>query len=68
MVGKMRDKLPILALNREGWLAGIEPGLGAGRALVRCPELRVLERDFEAEGSCGRSCFSWRRRSPRMWR
>ncbi len=49
MVGKMRDKLPILALNREGWLTGIAPGWALGRALVRCPGLRVLERDFEAE-------------------
>lgn len=49
MVGKVRDKLPILALNREAWLSGIAPGWALGRALVRCPGLRILERDFEAE-------------------
>ena len=49
MVGKVRDKLPILALNREGWLSGIAPGWELGRALVRCPDLQVIARDFEAE-------------------
>ncbi len=57
MVGKMRDRLPILALNREGWLAGIAPGWALGRALVRCPELRVLERDFEAEARLREELF-----------
>lgn len=49
MTGKVRDKLPILSLNREGWYAGIAPGWALGRALVRCPELRVIDRDAEAE-------------------
>lgn len=49
MTGKVRDKLPILALNREAWLSGIAPGWELGRALVRCPGLRVIARDMEAE-------------------
>jgi protein ImuB len=49
ITGKVRDKLPILALNREGWYAGIAPGWALGRALVRCPGLRVIVRDPEAE-------------------
>ncbi len=57
MVGKMRDKLPILALNREGWLAGIAPGWPLGRALVRCPDLKIIERDFEAEGKLREELF-----------
>lgn len=57
MTGRMRDKLPILALNREGWLAGLAPGWALGRALVRCPALRVVERDFEAEGRLREELF-----------
>lgn len=57
MVGKVRDKLPILALNREGWYAGIAPGWALGRALVRCPGLRVIARDFEAEVKLRRELF-----------
>ncbi len=58
MTGKMRDKLPILALNREGWLAGLAPGWALGRALVRCPLLRVVERDFEAEKKLREELFT----------
>jgi len=57
MVGKVRNKLPILALNREGWLSGIAPGWALGRALVRCPELRVVVRDFEAEARLREELF-----------
>ncbi len=57
MVGKVRDKLPILALNREGWLSGIAPEWALGRALVRCPELRVVARDFEAEARLSEALF-----------
>jgi len=57
MVGKVRDKLPILALNREAWLSGIAPGWALGRALVRCPGLRVIERDLEAEAGLREELF-----------
>ena len=57
MTGKVRDKLPILALNREAWLSGIAPGWALGRALVRCPGLRVVERDFGAEACLREELF-----------
>jgi len=57
LVGKVRDKLPILALNREAWLSGIAPGWALGRALVRCPELRVIVRDLEAEAKLREELF-----------
>ncbi len=57
MVGKLRDKLPILALNREGWMSGIAPGWALGRALVRCPDLKVLARDLEAEARLRKELF-----------
>lgn len=48
--GKNDDaKIPILALNPAARRTGIAAGWPLGRALVRCPDLRVLPRQPEAE-------------------
>ena len=57
VAGKARDKLPILALNREGWLAGLAPGWSLGQALVRCPGLRIVSRDKESEKELREALF-----------
>jgi protein ImuB len=44
-----KGKLPLASLNRAARLAGIRPGWPLNRALVRCPDLRVLPRDPPAE-------------------
>ena len=44
-----REKLPLLAINRAARLAGIEAAWPLNRALVRCPDLRVIPRDPAAE-------------------
>lgn len=48
--GKQADaKLPLLALNGAARATGILPGWQLNRALVRCPDLRLLARDPRAE-------------------
>lgn len=48
--GKQADaKLPLLALNRAARATGILPGWQLNRALVRCPDLRLLARNPAAE-------------------
>ncbi len=44
-----KGKLPIASLNRAARFAGLQAGWPLNRALVRCPDLRVLPRDVEAE-------------------
>jgi protein ImuB len=44
-----KGKLPIAAANRAARFAGAHPGWPLNRALVRCPGLRVLPRDPQAE-------------------
>lgn len=46
---EVHGKLPLLAVNRVARGAGVMAGWPLNRALVRCPDLRVLERDAEAE-------------------
>lgn len=48
-----REKLPLLAVNRAAREAGMIAGWPLGRALVRCPDLRILERDREGEVELG---------------
>ncbi len=48
--GKLSDaKLPLLALNRAARETGIMSGWQLNRALIRCPDLRLLTRDPAAE-------------------
>ncbi|MES2921952.1 MAG: DNA polymerase Y family protein [Verrucomicrobiota bacterium] len=44
-------KIPLLALNATAWRTGIAPGWPLNRALVRCPDLRVLSRDPKTEAA-----------------
>ena len=44
-----QEKLPLLSLNRAARAAGIHPGWPLNRALVRCPDLRIIPRDPAAE-------------------
>lgn len=44
-----KGKLPLAALNRAARFAGLDAGWPLNRALVRCPDLRVLPRDLRAE-------------------
>lgn len=44
-----QEKLPLLSLNRAARATGIHPGWPLNRALVRCPDLRILPRDPAAE-------------------
>jgi protein ImuB len=44
-----REKLPLLATNPAARIAGIRSGWPLHRALVRCPDLRILSRDPAAE-------------------
>jgi protein ImuB len=44
-----QEKLPLLSINRAARRAGIGPGWPLNRALVRCPDLRVIPRDPAAE-------------------
>lgn len=46
---KEDGKIPLLALNPAARLTGIAPGWPLGRALVRCPDLRVLPRHPQTE-------------------
>lgn len=46
-----QEKLPLLSLNRAARTAGIHPGWPLNRALVRCPDLRILPRDPVAEST-----------------
>jgi protein ImuB len=46
-----KGKLPLAALNRIARLAGIGADWPLNRALVRCPDLRVLPRDPSAEAA-----------------
>jgi protein ImuB len=50
---RTREKLPLLALNQAARDAGIAAGWPLGRALVRCPDLTVLERDRAGESELG---------------
>lgn len=48
--GKHADgKLPLMALNQAARATGILPGWQLNRALVRCPNLRLISRDPAAE-------------------
>ena len=44
-------KIPLLALNSAARHTGISPGWQLGRALVRCPDLRLLSRHPETEAT-----------------
>lgn len=44
-----KEKLPVAALNQAARDTGIVCGWSLGKALVRCPDLRVLERDPTGE-------------------
>ena len=44
-----QEKLPLFSINRAARTAGIAPGWPLNRALVRCPDLRVIPRDLAAE-------------------
>ncbi len=46
-----REKLPLLALNGLARDAGISAGWPLNRALVRCPDLLVLDADLAAEAA-----------------
>lgn len=46
-----KGKLPVAALNRAARFAGLDAGWPLNRALVRCPDLRVLPRDPDAEAA-----------------
>ena len=48
---KEDGKIPLLSLNPAAWQTGIAPGWPLGRALVRCPDLRVLPRHPETEAA-----------------
>ncbi|NQX02571.1 hypothetical protein HQ447_18085, partial [bacterium] len=48
---EVQEKLPLLALNRAARDAGIQPGWPLNRALVRCPDLRIIPRDPAAESA-----------------
>ena len=46
---EVQGKLPLLAVNPAARGAGISAGWPLNRALVRCPDLRVIAREPEAE-------------------
>lgn len=46
-----KDKLPLLAVNRAARQAGIGAGWQLDRSLVRCPSLKVIPADPDAEAS-----------------
>ncbi|RYD46646.1 MAG: hypothetical protein EOP85_07030 [Verrucomicrobiaceae bacterium] len=51
--GEPQEKLPVLAINERAREAGIRRGWPLNRSLVRCPDLTVLSRNYEAEaGLC----------------
>lgn len=43
------EKASLLAINAPAWQTGIKPGWQVNRALVRCPDLKVLPRKVENE-------------------
>jgi protein ImuB len=47
----VQEKLPLLSINSAARTAGISAGWPLNRALVRCPDLRVLARDLTAEAA-----------------
>ena len=53
-----KGELPLLAVNRAARLAGVASGWSLNRALVRCPDLRVLTRDPEAEAALSAALVS----------
>ncbi|MBK1818022.1 hypothetical protein JIN84_20535 [Luteolibacter yonseiensis] len=46
-----QEKLPLLAVNLQARDAGIRSGWPLNRALIRCPDLRVVARDPVAESA-----------------
>ncbi len=46
-----KEKLPVAALNQAARDTGIVCGWPLGKALVRCPDLQVLDRDLAGEES-----------------
>jgi protein ImuB len=46
-----KGEMPLLAVNRAARAAGVVCGWPLNRALVRCPDLRLLERDPAAEAA-----------------
>ena len=48
---KNDGKIPLLALNAVARQTGISAGWPLGRALVRCPDLKVMPRQLEMEAS-----------------
>lgn len=46
-----KGEMPLLAVNRAARAAGVVSGWPLNRALVRCPNLRLLERDLTAEAA-----------------
>lgn len=50
---------PLLALNPAARGAGLEPGWPLSKALVRCPNIRLLERDPEAESNLRKELVEW---------
>ncbi len=47
--------------SREAAAAGVAPGMGVARALARCPDLVVAERDAAAEAAAGRALVDFGR-------
>jgi len=52
-----KEKLPLAAVNHTARQQGIAAGWPLNRALVRCPELRVLPRDPPAEAALLAECI-----------
>lgn len=48
---KEDGKIPVLSVNPAAWQVGIALGWPLGRALVRCPDLKVLPRQPETEAA-----------------
>ena len=44
-----QEKLPLLAINSRARATGVQSGWPLNRALIRCPDLKVVSRDSAAE-------------------
>ena len=56
-VDAAKEKLPLAAINQTARLRGLAAGWPLNRALVRCPELRLLSRDPQAEAALLAECI-----------
>jgi len=52
-------QVPLLALNPAARAAGLACGWPLSRALVRCPNIRLLERNPEAESTLRKELVEW---------